>query len=140
MKYVYRRRVSGNEKIVADRQYSFIYKIYAPELSPENLKAALDLTVGRLTSAYPLRMVSYMLWEEPAYENIEILFTWREAPGATLYWFSDKLERLAAEYYLDLTLQEVAAFLPFPWWLVLLALGIGSVAVGSAVKKKRKKA
>lgn len=139
MKYVYRRKISGNEKIVADRQYSFIYKIYAPDLTYENLKTALDLAVGRLTSEYPLTMVTYVLWQEPLYENIELLFTFREAPEANLYWFSDKIKELAAEYYVSLTLKEVAAFLPFPWWLVLLALAIGSVAVGAAVKEKKKK-
>ncbi|MBA7491125.1 hypothetical protein ES702_01691 [subsurface metagenome] len=139
MKYVYRRKVSGNEKIVAGRQYSFIYKIYAPDLSPENLKVALDLVTGRLTSAYPLTMVTYVLWKEPLYENIELLFTFREAPGQTLYWFSDQIGGLATEYYVSLTLKELATFLPFPWWLVLLALGIGAVVVGAAVKKERKK-
>lgn len=138
MRYVYRRKISGNEKIVADRQYSFVFAL-STELSEERLKEALDLTVGRLTSEYPLKLVTYMLWKKPAYPSIEILFTWRESPGATLYWFSDRIERLAAEYYVTLDLQEVAIFLPFPWWMILLIVGIGSVAVGAAIKEKKKK-
>lgn len=84
MVYTYRKTISGSEIIAPDVQYSFIYQVSTPKLSKNTLKLALDLVLERMASAYPLKTVSYVLWEQPAYPNIEITFIWRERPGEDL--------------------------------------------------------
>lgn len=84
MVYTYRKTISGSEIIAPDVQYSFIYQVSTPKLSKNTLKLALDLVLERMASAYPLKTVSYVLWEPPAYPNIEITFIWRERPGEDL--------------------------------------------------------
>ena len=139
MIFKYRKILTGKELIKAGESYSFVYTIDAPELSEETLKLALDLLVDSLKYNYAVKDVTYILWKDPAYSEMELLFTWTETPGTTLNWFSDQVKVWAREYYIDLDLKEVAVFLPrFPWWLLALLGLLGAVAVGSAVKKKKK--
>jgi len=138
MIFKYRKILTGNELIKAGENYSFMYEIYAPELSENTLRLALDVLMDTLKSNYGLSNITYVLWQDPAYSEMELLFTWTETPGTTLNWFSEQVRIYAQDVYIGLTLKEVAVFLAkFPWWLLAFLGALGAVAVGSAVKKKK---
>ena len=136
--FKYRKILTGSEMIQAGEQYSFICEVDAPDLSEYTLKLALDVLIDRLKYNYPIENITYILWQDPLYSSIEILFVFRESPVRTLNWFFEEVKVYATDVYLALDLVEVAVFLAkFPWWIWALLAALGAVAVGEVIKKKK---
>ena len=136
MIFLYRKKISPDEIILADKLYSYYYRITAPELSPESVKEALDVIFAHFPE-----ITNMVLWGDPLKRDVEFSLKFREpsdAIGKPHDEFLVQIENFAASHYVYLDLLEVAIFLPrFPWWLLLCFLGIAGVAVGAAVKKKK---
>ena len=136
MRWIYPKKISPYEKIVANKQYSYYYHITAPELTPELVGLALDIILIHFPEIF-----SMVLWGEPLKEDVEFLLIFREPSefiGRTHEWFSIQIEEFAAEYYVDLRLFGVAIWGPrFPWWLLACFSAIGAVALGATVKKRK---
>jgi len=136
MIYLYRKKISSDEIILPDKLYSYYYRITAPELSPESVKEALDIVFAHFPE-----ITNMVLWQEPLKRNVEFSLKFRKTSDAIAKPHNEflvQIENFAASHYVYLDLLEVAIFLPrFPWWLLLCFLGIGAVAVGTAVKKKK---
>ena len=137
--YLYRTPIDPDTTIEADKLYSHSYSVLAPELSEETLKLALDVVIAHFIENYPLKQFYIITWgrtPEGAIRGIEVSFEFSSAPNLTHREFSNEIIAFAKERYVDLEMYQTALFKArFPWWALLIALGIGGVAIGSAVKK-----
>ena len=137
--YLYRTPIDPDTIIEAGKLYSHSYSVLAPELSEETLKLALDVVMAHFMENYPLKQLYIVTWgrtPEGEIRGIEPCFEFSSAPNLTHREFSNEIIAFAKERYVDLEMYDTALFkAKFPWWALGIALVIGGIAIGSAVKE-----
>jgi len=98
-----------------------------------------DVVMAHFMENYPLKQLYIVTWgrtPEGEIRGIEPCFEFSSAPNLTHREFSNEIIAFAKERYIDLEMYDTALFkAKFPWWALGIALVIGGIAIGSAVKE-----